>query len=148
MNRWTEEDWRRAQQKAAHAPKKNATTVDASGQPVKKPPKYRNRPTTVMGPDGQYVEFPSKREAERYQSLRLLEIADRIRNLKLQVKYHFDVNDVHVCDYIADFKYEEWDGQARIWRLVVEDAKGMKTPEYIIKRKLMRAMHGIKVRET
>ena len=33
------------------------------------------------------------------------------------------------------------------WAPVVEDAKGVRTPEYIIKRKLMLYLHGIRVRE-
>lgn len=45
------------------------------------------------------------------------------------------------CRYIADFVYE-MDGQT-----VVEDTKGFRTPEYIIKRKLMLAVHGIRIRE-
>ena len=45
--------------------------------------------------------------------------------------------------YIADFVYTLPDGSQ-----TVEDVKGMKTPEYIIKRKLMRQVHGIKILET
>ena len=48
----------------------------------------------------------------------------------------------HECAYIADFVY------TRGGEMVVEDTKGMKTPEYIIKRKLMLYICGIKVRET
>ena len=43
--------------------------------------------------------------------------------------------------YIADFVYFE-DGKK-----VVEDTKGLKTREYIIKRKLMLFVHGIKIHE-
>jgi len=43
--------------------------------------------------------------------------------------------------YIADFVYVE-NGQ-----MVVEDTKGMKTPEYVIKRKLLLYMTGIRIRE-
>ena len=44
--------------------------------------------------------------------------------------------------YVADFVYIDADGE-----LVVEDAKGFRTPAYIIKRKLMLYMHGIRIRE-
>ena len=44
--------------------------------------------------------------------------------------------------YVADFVYEEVGGT------VVEDAKGMRTKDYIIKRKLMLERHGIRIRET
>jgi len=46
------------------------------------------------------------------------------------------------CSYYADFDYIEKDGTH-----VVEDVKGMKTKEYIIKRKLMLYIHGIRIRE-
>ena len=45
------------------------------------------------------------------------------------------------CSYIADFVYEEGGNQ------IVEDTKGMKTKDYIIKRKLMLHKHGIRIRE-
>lgn len=45
--------------------------------------------------------------------------------------------------YIADFVYTD----AATGKLVVEDAKGMRTRDYIIKRKLMLYIHGIKIRE-
>ena len=47
------------------------------------------------------------------------------------------------CSYIADFKYQD----ARTGQLVVEDTKGVKTKDYIIKRKLMLWVHGIKINE-
>lgn len=49
--------------------------------------------------------------------------------------------------YKADFVYEvcQPDGT---WKQVVEDTKGTKTKEYIIKRKLMLYIHGISVKET
>lgn len=49
--------------------------------------------------------------------------------------------------YKADFVYEvcQPDGT---WKWVVEDTKGTKTKEYIIKRKLMLYIHGISVKET
>ena len=44
--------------------------------------------------------------------------------------------------YIADFRYVDHEGN-----VVVEDTKGVKTPVYILKRKLMLRVHGIRVRE-
>lgn len=106
-------------------------------------PKYRNKKTTLDG-----IEFDSKREAARYSQLRLLERAGQIRDLSLQPKFTL-VDSQRRADgkaerpvvYIADFMYFEGDA------CVVEDAKGMKTPEYIIKRKLMLSRHGITVKE-
>ena len=45
------------------------------------------------------------------------------------------------CNYVADFTY--WQNG----KFVVEDTKGFKTPDYIIKRKLMLQVHGIRIRE-
>lgn len=47
------------------------------------------------------------------------------------------------CRYIADFVYTD----LRTGRTVVEDTKGVRTPEYIIKRKLMLFRHGIRIKE-
>lgn len=46
------------------------------------------------------------------------------------------------CDYVADFVYLDESG-----RTVVEDAKGCRTKDYIIKRKLMLYVHGIRIQE-
>jgi hypothetical protein len=59
----------------------------------------------------------------------------------LQPRYRLEVCGVHVCDYVADFRYEE--GGAT----VVEDAKGFKTAAYKLKKKLMKAIHNIEIRE-
>lgn len=99
--------------------------------------KYGNKPTEVDG-----VRFASKREAGRYQELKLLERAGHISALRLQPTFPLDVNGIPVCRYRADFEYVE-NG-----RRVVEDSKGYATPEYKIKRALMLACHGVEVRET
>ena len=104
--------------------------------------------------------FNSRKELRRYEELCLLEKAGHIKNLRREVKYilipaqreviwkngrprHGKVIE-RECSYIADFVYEE-NGQT-----VVEDVKGgnaTKTDKYIIKRKLMLYMHGIRIRE-
>lgn len=106
--------------------------------------KYNNKKITV---DGQI--FDSKKEANRYKELRLLEKAGVIKNLSRQVKFVLipsqrDENGKVVereCSYKADFKYEEG------IKTVVEDVKGFRTKEYIIKRKLMLYQYGIRIRE-
>jgi len=45
------------------------------------------------------------------------------------------------CSYIADFVYIE-NG-----RIIVEDTKGFRTKDYVIKRKLMLHVHGIRIKE-
>lgn len=99
--------------------------------------KYHNRRTLL---DGHL--FDSAKEARRYQELKLNEQAGQISNLRLQVSYPLDVNRVRICQYRADFVYLE-NGKE-----VVEDAKGMKTQVYVMKRKLMKALYGITILET
>lgn len=92
----------------------------------------------------------SKREHNRASALQLKQRAGLISNLREQVRFILipsqhdaDGNLVErQCAYIADFVYNLPDGS-----LVVEDTKGFRTPEYIIKRKLMLCVHGIRIKE-
>lgn len=120
-----------------------------------KRPKYKNHIVTIDG-----ITFDSMKEGNRYRELKLLERAGKITGLQLQVKYILipsqfgRVPDAQrpggtkrVClerevSYYADFVYKDADGN-----LVVEDTKGFKTKEYIIKRKLMLERYGIRIRE-
>jgi len=105
--------------------------------------KYGNRKVIHDG-----IEFDSMKEAHRYCELKLMQRAGVISDLRMQVKYDLIPSqciDGKVVErpvsYIADFVYKQ-NGQK-----VVEDTKGYKTPEYIIKRKLMLYVHGIRIRE-
>lgn len=110
--------------------------------------KYSAIPTVVEG-----YRFASKREAARYQALRLLERAKLIGELRRQPEFPLHVvrlyrngwpiSIVTVAKYVADFEYLMFD----TGEIVVEDVKGMRTPLYILKRKLAEAIHGITVRE-
>lgn len=110
--------------------------------------KYGNRKTEVDG-----IIFDSKHEAERYAELKLLEKAGEIRDLKLQEKFclvpTIEGNGGKIAQravyYLADFTYWERDGKC--WKRVVEDAKGVRTDVYKLKKKLMRWRHGIEIRE-
>jgi hypothetical protein len=73
--------------------------------------------------------------------LKILQAAGVVTQLRLQVPYELTVNGLKVCRYIADFVYM-MDGKE-----VVEDVKGMRTPEYKLKRKLMLAVFGIEIQE-
>lgn len=105
--------------------------------------KYRNKKVIVNG-----IEFDSKIEAQRWAQLKLLERAGEIANLERQVSFELIPSQKirekvveRACYYIADFVYTE-NGQQ-----VVEDAKGVRTPEYIIKRKMMLYRYGIRIKE-
>jgi hypothetical protein len=103
----------------------------------KKRPKYGNVKTNG---------FDSKKEFARWQQLQNMLAAGAIYELDRQVKYRIEVNGVHVCDFIADFRYKRTvDG-----REVVEDVKSAitrKNRAYRIKYKLMRAVFGIDIQE-
>lgn len=111
--------------------------------------KYGNKKTQVGG-----ITFDSKKEAARYQELVLLERAGEIRNLVLQPAFVLTVNGMKICSYKADFRYDQVQRDGLGMRMmgrgmtnVVEDVKGMKTPVYRLKKKLMKACHGIEIQE-
>ena len=107
-------------------------------------PKYRNVRTST----GDGITHDSKREAAHWEMLKLLERSGQISELQRQVS--FELAQAVVLDgrkrpplrYVADFVYIDSAGQ-----VVVEDVKGVRTQGYRIKRHLMRAVHGIEVRE-
>ena len=105
--------------------------------------KYHSKKTVVDG-----ITFDSKKEAMRWRELTLLEKAGHISHLERQVKFvllpsqKVDGKVVErPCTYVADFVYTE-NGQT-----VVEDTKGFRTPDYIIKRKMLLYFYNIRIRE-
>ena len=101
--------------------------------------KYGNKKTVVDG-----IKFDSKWESQRYLYLKSLEKAGRIKNLILQPKFLIIVNGQKICAYIADFKYNKEDASGQ-WEHIIEDAKGVETPEFKLKKKLMKAVHNIEI---
>lgn len=115
-------------------------------------PKYRN-----VKRNG----YDSKKEAKRAWELELQQRAGMITDLRKQVKYVLIPTQrepptvgprggikqgrllEEQCAYYADFVYKNKDGVE-----IVEDCKGMRTKDYIIKRKLMLYIHGIRIYET
>lgn len=106
--------------------------------------KYHNRKIVREG-----ETYDSVKEYRRAKELELLEKGGVIKDLKRQVRFEIipsqrgDDGKVveRAVTYVADFVYFE-DG-----KLVVEDTKGYRTKDYIIKRKLMRYLLGINIRE-
>lgn len=111
------------------------------------------------------IEFHSKKEAQRYQQLKLMEKAGVIANLQRQVKYelipaqYIDGKCVErAVTYTSDFEYNEMvplrqrtvmaNANARVrGKHIVEDVKGIRTKDYIIKRKLMLYKYAIRIQE-
>lgn len=94
-------------------------------------------------------KFDSKREYARFQQLKLLERAGKISGLKRQVVFELapalviNGKKKRALRYYADFLYLEQPGN----QLVVEDSKGVRTKEFIIKQHLMKWLHNIDVQE-
>lgn len=100
--------------------------------------KYSNVKTEVDG-----ILFDSKAEARRYGELKLLKESGAITHLQLQPKFPIAVNGEKICTYIADFSYH--DTESGQWK--IEDVKGMVTPIYRLKKKLVKAIHKITITE-
>lgn len=118
-------------------------------------PKYGNKKIEADG-----KTFDSKKEYKRYCDLKLLERAGEISDLMCQFKFTLipalrEKPTVgkrggvkpgkvieHECSYIADFVYRDKDGN---W--VVEDTKGIRTKDYVLKRKMMLFFYGIRITE-
>ena len=118
------------------------------------PGKYGNKKTKVDG-----IVFDSLKEAKRWKELSLMQKSGMIQNLQRQVKFvlipaqrepdtigkkggiHKGKLIERECAYVADFVYQEGE------KTVVEDTKGVRTTEYVIKRKMMLYFHGIRIKE-
>ena len=111
--------------------------------------KYKNRKVLVEG-----IKFDSEKEARRYRELKLLEADGEITDLRRQVRYELIPTQridgklvERKVDYVADFCYIRVKDQ----KLVVEDVKGYRDGGayrvFVIKRKLMLSVWGIKIDE-
>lgn len=117
--------------------------------------KYGSRNITIQG-----ERFDSQKEANRYRELLLLQRAGKINELRRQVEFELiptqrepdtigtkgGIKKGNIlerrCCYKADFVYKKGD------ETIVEDTKGVRTKDYIIKRKLMLYVHGIRILES
>ena len=113
---------------------------------IRQQSKYKNSKTTYNG-----EVFDSLKELRRYKELLALQGAGKIKDLDRQVKYALipsqkDANGKTIerpINYYADFVYTDTATNEKI----VEDVKGIRTAEYIIKRKLMLSVYGIRIIE-
>lgn len=118
--------------------------------------KYHARKVNICG-----IEFDSKKEGMRWLLLKDMERTGEISDLRRQVSFELlpaiyeDVT-VHLktkdkverklvqraVHYVADFVYTDKEGNQ-----VVEDTKGLRLPDYILKKKMMLALLGIEISE-
>lgn len=102
----------------------------------KKANKYGAKRVQIDG-----IWFDSKAEGARWSVLKLEERAGLITGLERQVPYAITINGEHIAKWIADFRYVR-DGVT-----VCEDVKGVRTPVYRLKAKLVKAIYGIRITE-
>lgn len=142
-----------------------AEQLKGMGRKVEKRAKYGSVKTVIDG-----ITFDSKRESQRYHELKLQQQAGHIRGLRWQPRYTLcalvvdgaDLSNVNegaivntrrpVCDYIADFEYEQPHPRmpTTYWMKVVEDVKSPATRKkevYRLKRKLFEAQYGLAITE-
>lgn len=102
--------------------------------------KYNAKKTVVDN-----ITFASKKEANRYLGLKMLQRTGHIYDLELQPKYEIVINGVKVCTYIGDFRYREKGKE------IVEDVKGMRKGAayamFRLKAKLVKACHDVTIVE-
>jgi hypothetical protein len=101
--------------------------------------KYNNKKTKVDG-----IIFDSKKEADRYVFLTLRATIGDVLDLHLQVPFIFALEGKKMFTYKADFVYFDTITN----KTVIEDVKGMRTPLYKLKKKLIEHQHQITITET
>lgn len=101
--------------------------------------KYNAHKTVVDG-----ITFDSRKEAKRYAQLKVLEQAGEITDLRLQVPFILIPKSKYgrSIKYIADFVYSMNGCQ------IVEDSKGVKTPVYRLKKRMMAELYDIEIKES
>ena len=96
--------------------------------------KYKAVKTSIDG-----ITFASKREAYYYVIYKRLAEVGKIKDLQLQPKFPFIYNGKKIFTYIADFSYVDEFGTHII------DVKGVETPIFRLKKKLIEAQHKIEI---
>ena len=84
------------------------------------------------------ITFASKKEAKRYDDLKTLQKYGEVVFFLRQVPFHLPGN----IKYLIDFQVFWKDGT-----ITFEDVKGMKTPMYIVKKKLVEDTYPITITE-
>lgn len=95
--------------------------------------KFRAKPTNCDG-----IRFASKKEAKRYSDLVRLKSSGYVLFFLRQVPLHLPGNVKYVCDFLVFWT----DG-----KITFEDVKGLKTPMYIAKKKMVESVYPIEIQE-
>lgn len=95
--------------------------------------KFHAKPTELDG-----IKFPSKKEANFYQKLKLLQKSGEVLFFLRQVPFHLPGQIKYLCDFVVFNS----DGNVSFI-----DCKGMKTPTYIMKKKQVESLYPITIEE-
>lgn len=96
--------------------------------------KYHAIKTTING-----ITFASKREAYYYQIYSRLQELGQIKNLQMQTSIPFLINGKKMFTYKPDFEFDDDKGHHII------DVKGVLTPVFKLKKKLIEAQYNIEI---
>ena len=141
---WTEEDIKKYYARInKNRVKNNLNILNDKFITKAKKSKYRAEKVEIDG-----IKFDSRRESERYIVLKHLERIGAINELRLQVPFELQPKfviageTIRAIKYIADFVYKDKDGN-----IVVEDSKGYRTKEYLLKKKMFEYKFNLKIME-
>lgn len=96
--------------------------------------KYRNKIVTIDG-----RKFQSQKEGLHYLYLKELQEKGTIKNLQCQTKIDFKIDGKHIFNYMPDFEYDDEFGHHYV------DVKGVRTPIFNLKKKLIEAQFKIEI---
>ena len=141
---WTEKDIKNYYSRINKNRRKNyQNTTNDKLVTTNKKSKYGAKKIEIDG-----IKFDSKRESERYTVLKYLESIGDITDLQLQVpyelqpKYVMDGKTIRSITDRADFVYKDKHGKT-----IIEDSKGYRTKEYLLKKKLFEYKFNLKITE-
>ena len=105
---------------------------------AKRPHKYGAQAVVIDG-----IRFASKKEGKRYAELKLLAKSNHIQTLQVQPKFPVWIGGKEIFIYIADFSYYD----VKKDQIIYEDVKGVRTPVYRLKKKIVEAVYSIEITE-
>jgi hypothetical protein len=93
------------------------------------------RPNKRVSVDG--INFHSIAEANQYQELKLREKTGEIYELEHQIRIPIVINGIHICYYIADFRYKHLNEALPI----IHEHKGYWEEKALLKWQIVQALY-------
>jgi hypothetical protein len=95
--------------------------------------KFKAKPTETDG-----IKFSSKKEAKRYNNLKMLKNIGEVLFFLRQVPFHLPGGVKYVCDFLIFWTNGE---------VTIEDVKGFKTESYKAKKKMVETLYPVEILE-